>query len=67
MITNKIGSNAGKIWNLLNEQGEHSVKELKKKLKLTDREFFMAIGWLAREDKVYLFEDGGEWLIGLKE
>ena len=56
MITNEIGNNAGKIWNLLDEQGEHSVNELKKKLKLKVPEFYMAIGWLAREGKIFHFE-----------
>jgi hypothetical protein len=30
MITNEIGSNARKIWTMLNESGFHSVKDLKK-------------------------------------
>ena len=67
MITNEIGLNAGKIWNLLDEQGEHSVKDLKKKLKLSDHEFFMAIGWLAREDKIFHFEKDEILMIYLKE
>jgi hypothetical protein len=67
MITNEIGLNAGKIWNLLDEQGEHSVKDLKKKLKLSDHEFFMAIGWLAREGKIFHFEKDEILMIYLKE
>ena len=67
MITNEIGLNAGKIWSLLDEQGEHSVKELKKKLKLTDKEFSMAIGWLAREGKIFHFEKDKILMISLKD
>ncbi len=67
MITNEIGLNAGKIWSLLDEQGEHSVKELKKKLKLTDNEFSMAIGWLAREGKIFHFEKDKILMISLKD
>jgi hypothetical protein len=66
MITNEIGLNAGRIWNLLDVQGEHSVKELKKKLKLKDAEFFMAIGWLAREGKIFHFEKEDTLMVGLK-
>jgi len=66
MITNEIGLNAGKIWKLLDEQGEHSVKELKKKLKLSDHEFFMAIGWLAREGKIFHFEKDETLMVSLK-
>ena len=67
MITNEIGLNAGKIWSLLNEQGEHSVKELKKELKLTDNEFSMAIGWLAREGKIFHFEKDKILMVSLKD
>jgi hypothetical protein len=67
MITNEIGSNAGKIWTMLNENGEHSVKDLKKKLKLSDHDFYMAIGWLAREGKIFHFEKDEVLMICLKE
>jgi len=67
MITNEIGLNAGKIWNLLNEHGEHSVYEIAEELKISECDIKMAIGWLARESKIYHFIDGGEWLIGLKD
>jgi hypothetical protein len=67
MITNEIGMNAGKIWNLLNELGAHSVKKLKKKLKLAENDFYMAIGWLVREGKVFHFENDGVLKICLKE
>jgi predicted transcriptional regulator len=67
MITNEIGLNAGKIWRLLNEQGDHSVKELKKKLKLSDSDIYMALGWLAREGKIFHFEKDDILMVGLKE
>ena len=67
MITNEIGLNAGKVWDLLNEQGEHSIKELEKKLKLSDNDFFMAIGWLARENKIFHFEEDNILMICLKD
>ncbi|MDR0798338.1 MAG: winged helix-turn-helix domain-containing protein [Dysgonamonadaceae bacterium] len=49
----KIGTDAGQIWNVLSEKGEQSVKELKKIAKLTDKEIYAAIGWLAREEKLF--------------
>jgi predicted transcriptional regulator len=67
MIANEIGLNAGKIWRLLNEQGDHSVKELKKKLKLSDSDIYMALGWLAREGKIFHFEKDDILMVGLKE
>lgn len=48
----KIGSDAGRVWNILNEKGTKSVKELKRLAKLTDKEIYAVIGWLAREEKL---------------
>jgi hypothetical protein len=48
----KIGTDAGNIWKVLDEQGSKSIKELKKLTKLTEKEIYAAIGWLAREEKL---------------
>jgi len=66
MITNEIGSNAGRIWNILNEEGEQPVKGLIKKVKLTSPNFYMAVGWLAREKKIYHFKKDGVMMVSLK-
>lgn len=65
MITNEIGLNAGTIWNELNESKEQTVKGLMKKVKLSSADFYMAIGWLAREGKVYQIEQDGVMRVGL--
>lgn len=67
MITNEIGLNAGKIWSLLNETGNLPVKEMVKKLKLSTSDFYLAMGWLAREEKVYHFENEGVLMVCLRE
>jgi len=67
MITNEIGLNAGKIWNTLFDEGEQPVKDLIKKLKMTSPDFFMAVGWLAREGKIFHFEKDGVLTICLKD
>lgn len=67
MITSEIGWNAGKIWNLLNEQGEHSITDMKNKLNLDDPEFFMAIGWLAREGKIFHFEKDTKLIVTIHQ
>lgn len=46
-----IGNNAGAIWNAL-QNGELSLKALKKATKLKNDELYLALGWLAREGKV---------------
>lgn len=50
----KIGTDAGRIWAVLDEKGTQSVKDLKKLVKMTDKEIYAAIGWLAREEKLNL-------------
>ena len=62
MEKEKTGIIAGQIWQCLNEHdGNMSLKILKKELKLIDRNLFLAIGWLMREDKIFLFEKDNEW------
>jgi hypothetical protein len=57
MNTETIGTNAGLIWNALNEVNVLSVKKLKKATQLKDKEVFAALGWLAREGKVSIAVD----------
>jgi len=48
----KIGNDAGQIWKVLDEQGAKGIKELKKITKLSEKEVYAALGWLAREEKL---------------
>ncbi len=49
---------AGAVWTALNENGSMAAKELKKAAKIkNDKELFLALGWLLREDKVEMKED----------
>ena len=48
----KFGQSAGKIWKTLNKHGVLTESTLKKNTSLTDKEFFAAVGWLARENKI---------------
>lgn len=61
----KIGTNAGRIWSYLSEAGEKDLKDVKKDCKLSDKELYAALGWLAREEKVFLKENGKDVAIGL--
>lgn len=64
-MVEKIGTNAGKIWTLLDEAGTQNVKDLKKSSKLTDKDLYAALGWLAREGKVSLVEEEKEVFVSL--
>lgn len=57
-----IGTNAGIIWNLLNNRQRWNVTQLIEASGLSEREIFAAIGWLARENKIEIdkSEDGQE-------
>ena len=67
MITSKIGENAGLIWNAL-QGGALTTKALKKATKLKEADLNMALGWLAREDKIEIAvddEDEKEYIVSL--
>ena len=52
-IIDQFGQNAGKIWRTLNSNGALTKKELIKETNLSLRDFYAAIGWLARENKIF--------------
>lgn len=60
----KIGFNAGAVWNCLCE-GPQEVKALKKAVNLTEKDLYAALGWLAREEKIIFTESGKELIISL--
>lgn len=57
MNIDTIGYNAGLVWNALNEVEAIGLVQLRKVTKLKDKELMLAIGWLAREDKLVISED----------
>lgn len=59
-----IGENAGLIWNALQE-GALSLKALKKATKLKEADLNLALGWLARENKIYFEEAEKDTMVGL--
>jgi hypothetical protein len=62
----KIGNDAGSIWKMLDEKGIQSIKDLKRKAQLKDKEIYAAIGWLAREEKLVFIEKDDELYLSLK-
>ena len=51
-MNENIGINAGKIWQYLEQNGESKIVRVKRELKLSSCELYLALGWLAREGKV---------------
>ncbi len=52
----KIGFDAGKLYQILDESGEVKISDLEQKSNFKEKELYLALGWLAREDKVFFFE-----------
>ncbi|MFB6192977.1 MAG: winged helix-turn-helix domain-containing protein [Candidatus Nanohaloarchaea archaeon] len=57
-MEDKIGEVAGKVWNYLNEEGKCSVSSIASSLSFPRSKVNMAIGWLAREDKLEFVDEG---------
>jgi hypothetical protein len=58
---------AGAVWTALNENGAQNAKDLKKAAKIkTDKELYLALGWLLREDKLVISGDEKDPAFALK-
>ena len=64
MLTTKIGENAGLIWQAL-QGGALTTKALAKATKLKVADMNMALGWLARENKIAFEENEAEVSVSL--
>ena len=67
MFQEKAGALAGKIWEALNANGELSGKDLKKAIKVrADKDLYLGVGWLLREDKLVVTEEDKDIAVLLK-
>lgn len=66
-MTETVGTLAGAVWNALNENGALASKDVKKIAGLkSDKELYLAMGWLLREDKLNVVEDAKTITLSLK-
>ena len=66
-MTTVVGTLAGAVWTALNENGALNTKDLKKAAKVkTDKDLYLALGWLLREDKIFTCVAGEEEIFALK-
>ncbi len=56
MELEKIGENAGKVWHV-------TIPELSRRIDLSHEDTTLAIGWLARENKIYIQRKNGQILV----
>lgn len=61
-----IGELAGKVYSFLEKEGKSSVSEIGKKVSGSRSKVNMAIGWLAKEDKLEFIDEGRGTGIKLK-
>ena len=66
MFIENVGTYAGQIWCALEGKNALSQKEIKKATKLKDKEFYLGLGWLLREDKINVTEGETENYYALK-
>lgn len=57
-MNHRIGHIAGKIWRFLGEKGTVSVSQVESTVNDSPELISMALGWLARENKVTFQESG---------
>lgn len=55
----EIGEAAGNVWNFLDKNSHSTSDKICKTLDMDPKLFCMAVGWLAREDKI-AFEGEGK-------
>lgn len=61
-LTESFGINAGKVWVTLNTSGQLTETTLLKNTRLTTNDLYAAVGWLARENKI--FKNGPYYKLG---
>ena len=54
MYKTEIGTNAGKVWRILKETCEITLQDLAGKLELSVEDTALAVGWLARENNIFI-------------
>lgn len=64
-IDSVYGKNAGAVWRALNEKGKLGMRDISRHTKLSILEVNGAIGWLARENKVRMIDNGAKILYEL--
>jgi hypothetical protein len=63
--THEIGETAGSVWEALSTRGPLTFAALMEEVNAPQSLFFMAIGWLSRENKLIFAPDGGDYIVSL--
>jgi len=66
MSVYEIGETAGQIWKVLEDGGPMSIARLTKAVDAPRDTVLMALGWLAREDKITVDQSGRSRTVALR-
>ena len=62
-----VGETAGVVWRTLDSAGPMSIAKLVKAVGQPRDTLMLALGWLAREDKIHIEEDGRTRKVSLRQ
>lgn len=60
-----IGENADQIWQLLNENGKMQLTELRKISEIGETDFNRSLGWLARDYRIFFYEEDEKQMVSM--
>jgi len=63
---NHIGDTAGSVWRVLSDGGRMSLAKLVKSVGEPRDTVMQALGWLAREDKIFVEDEGRSRMVSLR-
>jgi hypothetical protein len=66
MSNEMIGNTAGEVWRVLSERGGQTLAGLKKSVDAPDDQVMLAVGWLAREEKLEFETNGRTVTVSLR-
>ncbi len=66
-LSTSIGNSAGKVWKFLDTNGASSVNKIANGTGLNKNDVQRAIGWLAREQKISIEQQGRTEMLTLVE
>lgn len=62
-----VGQEAGAIFYLLEQQNYLSLKDIEKMTLVQERKVLLALGWLARDNRIVFCNDNGELYVRLNK
>ncbi len=65
-MINDVGFLAGRIWKYLSQHNEMDTIKIKLDLKISNTMLYLALGWLAREGKIYIKKEKKNYRVGLR-